>query len=80
MPVFFFFLGSHLWHMEIPRLRVKSELQLLAHTTATAMADPSSVFDLHHGLWKHPILNPLSKAVIKPETLWILVEFVTAEP
>ena len=23
---FFFFLGRHLWHMEIPRLGVKSEL------------------------------------------------------
>ena len=26
----------HLWYMEIPRLGVKSELQLLAYTTATA--------------------------------------------
>ena len=26
---FAFFLGSHLWHMEVPRLGVKSELQLL---------------------------------------------------
>ena len=42
-PVFFFFfsflvfLGPHLWHMGVPRLGVKSELQLLAYTTATAM-------------------------------------------
>ena len=36
----FFFLGPHLWHMEVPRLRVKSELQLPAYTTATEMPDP----------------------------------------
>ena len=33
---FFFFLGSHLQYMEVPRLRVKWELQLPAYTTATA--------------------------------------------
>ena len=38
---FFCFLGLHLRHMEVPRLGVKSELQLPACTTATAMADPS---------------------------------------
>ena len=27
------FLGSHLWHMEVPRLRVELELQLLAYAT-----------------------------------------------
>ena len=37
----FFFLGPHLWHMEVPRLGVDSELQLLAYTTATQ--DPSHV-------------------------------------
>ena len=30
----FFFLGGHLWPMEVPRLEVK--LELLAYTTATA--------------------------------------------
>ena len=29
----FCFLGLHLWHMEVPRLGVKSELQLPAYTT-----------------------------------------------
>ena len=33
--------GPHTGHMEAPRLGVKSELQLLAYTTATAMQDPS---------------------------------------
>ena len=41
--VFFFFLGFlglHPRHMEVPRLGVKPELQLLAYTTVTAMLDP----------------------------------------
>ena len=33
---FFLFLGPHLHYMEFPGLGVKSELQLLAYTTATA--------------------------------------------
>ena len=37
---FFFFLGLHLRHMEVPRLGVKLELQLLAYTTAIATRDP----------------------------------------
>ena len=39
----FFFLGPNLWHMEVPRLGVKSELQLLAYTTATAKQDSSHI-------------------------------------
>ena len=48
----FFFLGPHIQQMEVPRLRVKSELQLLAYTTATATArpDPSCICDLHCSL------------------------------
>ena len=38
---FFCFLGPHLQHMEVPRLEVESELQLLAYTTAMATRDPS---------------------------------------
>ena len=49
-------------HMEVPRLVVKSELQLPAYTTATATPDPSRVCDLHHSSQKHQILNPLSNA------------------
>ena len=37
--------------LEVPRLGVKSELQLPAYATATAMQDPSCVFDLHHNSW-----------------------------
>ena len=50
--VFLFFcvciLGPHSQHMEVPRPRVKLELQLLACTTAIAMLDPSHVCDLHY--------------------------------
>ena len=34
--VYLFFLGPHLWHMEILRLGTESELQLLAYITAMA--------------------------------------------
>ena len=37
---FFFFLELHLWHMEVLRLGIDSELQLPAYTTATATPDP----------------------------------------
>ena len=48
--------------MEVPRLGVKEELQLPVYTTATATPDQSYVCDLHHSLWQHQILNPLSEA------------------
>ena len=38
---FLVFLGLQVWHMEVPRLGVKSELQLPTYTTATAMPDLS---------------------------------------
>ena len=56
------FLGSHLRHMEVPGLGVKSELWLPAYTTATAMWDPSCICDLHHSSGQLRILNPLSEA------------------
>ena len=62
LSVFFCFLGLHLRHMEVPRLGVQSQLQLPAYTTATATSDPSCVCGLHHSLWQHWILNPLSEA------------------
>ena len=47
--------------MEVPRLWVQLELQLLAFATATAMQDPSHVCNLHHSSRQHQILNPLSE-------------------
>ena len=48
--------------MEVPRLRVQLELQLPPYTTATAVQDPSHIFDLHNSSWQCQILNPLSEA------------------
>ena len=45
-----------MWHMEVPRLGVEWELQLLAYATATV------VWDLRCNLGQLGILNPLSKA------------------
>ena len=56
------FLGPHLWHVEVPRLGVQSELQLPAYTTDTARWDLSLVFDLHHSSLQRCIFNPLSEA------------------
>ena len=55
---FFSFLGPHLRHMEVPRIGVKLELQLLAY----AFPDPSGVCNLHHSSQQRWFLNPLSKA------------------
>ena len=50
-PLFVFsrvciFLGTHLRHMEAPRLGVESELQWLAYTKARTTPDLSHVCDL----------------------------------
>ena len=58
----FFFLGLHVQHMEVPRIGVKSELQLLACNTATAAMDLSYICDLHHSSRQRQILNPMSDA------------------
>ena len=48
--------------MEVPKLGIQLELQLLAYTTATAMWDPSWVCHLHHSSRQQRILNPLTEA------------------
>ena len=48
--------------MELPKLGVELELQLLAYATATAIWDLSHICDLHHSLWQCWILNMLSEA------------------
>ena len=50
--------------------RGRLELQPRAYTTATAMWDPSHIFDLHHSSGQHRILNPLSKARDQPHGSW----------
>ena len=48
--------------MEVPRLEIESELQLLAYITAIAMQDLSCICDLHHNSQQCWIPDPLSKA------------------
>ena len=48
--------------MEVPGLGVKSELQLKAYTTASAMQEVSHIYDLHQSLKQHWILNPPREA------------------
>ena len=73
----FSFLGLHLWHMEVSRLGIESELQLLAHTTATATLDLNHIFNLHcrlghTGSWTH-----WARPGIEPMSSWILLGFLT---
>ena len=58
----FIYLGPHLWHMEVPRLGVKSGLQLLACTTA-------------HG--NTTSLTHRARPGIEPATSCFLVGFIT---
>ena len=76
--LFFFFLpflGQHLQHVKVPWLRVESELQLPAYTTATATRDLSRICDLHHSSQQRQIHNPLSEARdqtrIHMDTSWV---------
>ena len=48
--------------MDVPRLAVTLELQLLAYATATAMPDLSHFLDLPHSSQQCWMLNPLGKA------------------
>ena len=66
--------------MEVPRLDVKSELQLPAYTTATAMRDPSRICDLHHSSRHRWTLNPLHGARDHTQVLMDASGFMTTEP
>ena len=56
------FLGLQLRNMEVLRLGVELELELLAYTTATATWNLSHVCSLHHSSQHLWIFNPLSEA------------------
>ena len=79
--LFVCFFRAHLQHMEVPRLGVKSEIQLPAYTTATATQNLNHVCHLYHSLRQHQILNPLSRArdqtCILMDTSWIHYHWVT---
>ena len=66
--LFFVFLGLHLKHMEVPRLGIQSELQLPVYATATAMQDPSHVWDTPQ-LMATLDLNPLIEAMDRTHVL-----------
>ena len=73
--IFFFFLGLLL---EVPGLGARSELQLLAYITATAMPDLNSICDLCHSLQKMLDPYPAERGQgIKPASSWIPVGFLT---
>ena len=76
---FYLFLGPHPWHMEVPRIGVKSEPQLPAYTTATAMWNLSCICDLHHSS-RHPrsLIHGVRPG-IKPASSWIVTGFITAK-
>ena len=67
--------------MEVPRLGVELELQLLAYATARATWDLSSVCDLHQSSRQCLILNPLSEArdrtCIVMDTSWVCYRCAT---
>ena len=63
--------------MEVLRRGVKSELQLLAYTTAIVTQDLSHICDLHHGSQQHQILNTLSEARVHTHILTDTIRFLT---
>ena len=64
-------LGPQMWHMEVPRLGVEWEPQLLAYTTAIATQDLNHIHDLHHSSEQRWILKPPSEA---KDRTWILID------
>ena len=57
------FWGLYPGHMEVPRLGVELELQLLGYTTATARPDPNCFSDLYHNSRQQQKPNPRSEAI-----------------
>ena len=61
--------------MEVPRLGIELELQLLAYTTTIATQDLSCVCNLYYSSQQCQILNPLSETrdqtCIIMDTSWV---------
>ena len=77
LSFFLFFGGVALWHIEVVRLGIESELQLLAYATATDTQYLSCICNLYHSPSQRQILNPLSKDRIEPTFSCILVTMET---
>ena len=74
----FVFLGLHPQYMEVPRLGVQSEQQLLAYTTATATSDLSGVCTTAQGNTRS--LTHWVRPGIEPATWWFLVRLIYTAP
>ena len=72
---YFFLLGAPPVAYEVPRLGVKSELQLPGYATVIAMRDPSHVCDLHHSSQQCQILDLLSKPRDQTHNLMVSSRF-----
>ena len=77
---FLVFLGPRPWHMEVARLGVESELQLLAYVIATATPDLSHLCNPHHSSQQCQILNLLNRPGIESVSSWMLIRFISAKP
>ena len=80
MTGFLSFFLSFLGPMQVPRLGVLLELQLLAYTTATAMWHLSHVCDLYHNSQPGWTLTHEARPGIKPVSSCMLVRFISAVP
>ena len=58
------------------KAKVESEL---AYTVATALKEPSHIYNLHHHSQQWWIINPPRSPGIETASSWILVGFITAE-
>ena len=76
LSFFLSFLGLYLWHMEVPKLRVKLELLLLAFTTATQcrIQAASLTYATAHG--NTGSLTHRARPGIKPASSRMLIRFV----
>ena len=66
--------------MEVPRLGVTLELQLLTCATATVTPDLSCICNLYHSSQQRQILNPLGKVKDQSHILMDVVGFISAAP
>ena len=64
-------------HLEVPRLGVNLELQLLVYITTTASPDLSY---LHHSSWQRQIIGNWTRPWIEPASSWMLVRFISPDP
>ena len=78
---FFFFLETHLWHREIPRRGVKSELWLPAYATVTTMLVLSCICNLYTTVYGNTgSLTHWERPGIEPMSSWMLVRLISTEP